>query len=60
MRPVIWPTEMIYITIPVASCLPFSVFEMLIASVFGLIIVVPAAIVDGHDHLHDHDSHKIL
>ena len=33
-------------------------FEALIASVSGLIIAVLAAIVD--DHVHYHDSHKIL
>ena len=34
-------------------------FEALIASVSGLIIAVLAAIVDGHDHVHYHDSRKI-
>ena len=34
-------------------------FKALIGSVFGLIIVVTAAIADGLDHVHDHDSHKI-
>ena len=34
-------------------------FEALIASVSGLIIAVLAAIVDGHDHVHYHDSHRI-
>ena len=36
-----------------------SFFKALTVSLSGLIIVVPAAIVDGHDHLNDHDSHKI-